>query len=35
MKKLKNRAAELILAAAQKAFPTGEMPSAEEIVTLL
>ena len=35
MKKLKETAAALILAAAKNAFPNGEMPSAEEIVTLL
>ncbi len=35
MKKLKEKAAELILAAAKNAFPSGEMPSAEEIVSLL
>ena len=35
MKKLKARAAELILTAADNAFPGSEMPSAEEIVSLL
>ena len=35
MKKLKAAAAAAILAAAEKAFPAAEMPSAEEIVTLL
>ena len=35
MKKLKLSAAAAVLAAADKAFPGAEMPSAEEIVTLL
>ncbi len=35
MKKLKQEAASLILEAAAKVFPGAEMPSAEEIVTLL
>ena len=35
MKKLKLSAAAAVLAAADKAFPDAEMPSAEEIVTLL
>ena len=35
MRKLKACAAEAILAAAKTAFPEGEMPSAEEIISLL
>ncbi|MBO7292969.1 MAG: hypothetical protein J6V07_03440, partial [Clostridia bacterium] len=35
MKKLKAHAAELIFAAAAEAFPGCEMPSREEITTLL
>ncbi len=35
MKKLKNQAAALIVAAAKSAFPAGEIPTAEEVATLL
>ena len=35
MKKLKNQAAELIVAAARAAFPSGEIPTAKEVAALL